>query len=252
MFIIPLLQGRTGNQMFQIAAAKAYSLTYDKELKIPNVTKDMNVWQPSFKGNTKGQEPTHHLYKEKSFRYDPIPYVGRHENLTIEGFFQSYKYFIQFLPEIKKMFSELTGYTVKKIPATAIHIRRGDYLKYPDTHPAVTSGYIKNALEAAKFDDISKPLYIFSDDKDWCKEYFKDFKFKVFIGSGNDIEDMYIMASCEKIIISNSSYSYWAAMLSDNSEIFCPCYFDWFGEGCHHDTSDLLPEEWKQILRSRL
>ena len=51
-------------------------------------------------------------------------------------------------------------------------------------------------------------------------------------------------------IISNSSFSWWAAWLNDNErkQIISPKKENWFGEFySHYNMNDLIPEDWEQI-----
>ena len=56
--------------------------------------------------------------------------------------------------------------------STSLHVRRGDYKNLPLHHPVCEMSYYHKAI------DIIKPenLLIFSDDINWCKENFKDYK----------------------------------------------------------------------------
>jgi hypothetical protein len=51
-------------------------------------------------------------------------------------------------------------------------------------------------------------------------------------------------------VISNSTYSWWAAWLNknENKKVFSPHHKQWFGTSYSNlDTKDLIPNEWTQI-----
>jgi hypothetical protein len=125
----------------------------------------------------------------------------------------------------------------------ALHIRRGDYLHFPEHHPVLDASYYIKAL--ADCPDL--PIVVFTNDKDWVlKSKFLD-KFNYIVSDFSDYgHDLYLMTKAKKVIIANSSFSWWGAWLSDATEIFAPK--KWFGPKLSpQDTSDLYPENWKLI-----
>ena len=62
-------------------------------------------------------------------------------------------------------------------------------------------------------------FYIFSDDIGLAKDFFTFEHKAVFININqgrNSYRDMYLMSLSENIIISNSTFSWWAAWLGEN------------------------------------
>lgn len=50
-----------------------------------------------------------------------------------------------------------------------VHIRRSDYLKFPDYHGILSPDYFSRAIaEAKQRAPHSARLVVFSDDLDWC------------------------------------------------------------------------------------
>ena len=95
----------------------------------------------------------------------------------IRGYFQSLKYFEEVQDDIIDMFSptnEVKKEIYKKYgditKRVSIHIRRGDYLKFPDIHPVCNENYYKNAISNFK----NNSFIIFSDDIGWVENNFKD------------------------------------------------------------------------------
>lgn len=63
-------------------------------------------------------------------------------------------------------------------------------------------------------------FYVFSDDKDFAKEYAKENAFEA-INLNNtlsDLEELFLMSACKHQIIANSSFSWWASWLNKNED----------------------------------
>ena len=165
-------------------------------------------------------------------------------------YFQSEKYFKHIEHEIRQDFTfknEIAIPCKHKMSTVdtpiALHIRRGDYLRNSAYHNNLGLDYYASALK--KFDD-DRTVLIFSDDSQWCKEQelFAEDRFLVSEGS-DSYTDLCLMSLCSDFIIANSSFSWWGAWLSKAVDKVVCAPEKWFGpENAHHDTSDLLPDEW--------
>jgi hypothetical protein len=101
----------------------------------------------------------------------------------------------------------------------AVHVRRGDYVGKP--FAITTPYYFREA--ARKITELTAPespvFFVFSNGMDWCRENFAGFDGEfVFAGDGDNdrgAADMFLMSKCCHFINSNSTFSYWAALLSD-------------------------------------
>ena len=140
-----------------------------------------------------------------------------------------------------------------------LHVRRGDpnltdprgfkwsYTQCGDQHPVQPIEYYEKAL--AEFDD-DQPVIVFSDSPEWVKEqeFFADDRFLISENSDNRV-DMCLMSLCDDFIIANSSFSWWAAWLSNNSNKKVIAPVQWFGTGYtkKNDTKDLIPDDWTRI-----
>lgn len=101
----------------------------------------------------------------------------------------------------------------KEEKCVSIHIRRGDYVNIQSNKsifaPCPIEYFQKAIAHMSK--QIDNPVfYIFSDDLNWAKETFKQQSFK-FVEGKSAIEDFLLMRSCDHHIISNSTFSWWAA-----------------------------------------
>jgi len=256
-----LLQGGLGNQLFQVAAAASIAKDINTDICLSPNNHTLNL-----QGNSVISYKTNvfskinfvdsnlilkrlELYNEVSFSYKKII---KKDNLLLNGYFQSEKYFASQKEHIKLLYSE-TEYIKNYIEenynyidfknSASIHVRRGDYLKFPKIHPTCDLEYYKyciNNLE--KYDN----LLIFSDDINWCKKNLK-YNNITFIENEPDYIDLYLMSRCRDNIIANSSFSWWAAWLNNNSDkkVFCPSI--WFGTSGPQDYQDIFCEGWIKV-----
>ena len=101
-------------------------------------------------------------------------------------------------------------------PPIFIHIRRGDYVKWPSREkPAVLpASYYHKCIDLIR-SKISNPFFIFmSDDPCYVEDIFGDVK-NSFISKFSLNEDFAIMTQCRGGILSASSFSWWAAYFSN-------------------------------------
>lgn len=237
------LWAQTGNQMFMIAATYAYSLRHNMNYFVPE-TKYSNYFPLVIKG-IPGNE-RYYYYKEKAFNYHPIVHK---DNIRLEGYFQSHRYFKDFHKEVTELFNfphlPMDGWA-------SIHWRLGDYLKYPDRFPVVTKSYFEKAMEILHINGCSDFL-CFSDGIDQMKSLLNEDnypKYRFRYSEGNsELEDMILMSNCEHGIISNSSYSLMARILcrNDNSINISPSSKNWFGKGLELNTKDIIPDTFIQL-----
>lgn len=161
-------------------------------------------------------------------------------------FVQDYRLFDEYKDEIKALFSEGIGY----LPYVAMTVRRGKNPINPD-EPAYSENpfYVdltKTRYYAEAIDHFpQRKFLIFSDDMPWVKENFKGEIFG-YDESETDIESFNKMASCTDLIISNSSFSWWAAYLcpQENKKVIAPSVEHWYSDGIERTV---CPPEWIRL-----
>jgi hypothetical protein len=105
--------------------------------------------------------------------------------------------------------------------SVALHIRRGDYVG--SVHDVTTPTYFTNSIQyiLGKTSPCKVTFFVFSNDIPWCKNFLSTFEEDFIYVENNDNDngafDMYLMSKCSHFIISNSSFSWWAAWLSKRS-----------------------------------
>jgi hypothetical protein len=181
-------------------------------------------------------------------------------SLYLDGYFQNPAYFDNIRNVLLAEFKfpgvpHNLNYLVSKIMecknAVSIHVRRGDYLKpiINSVHGILSSAYYKNATDHIKL-KIADPVYfIFSDDAEWCTinlPFINDEKH--IISQHDDWIDMYLMSLCKHHIVANSSFSWWGAWLSQNSDGIVLAPGSWYADKeVNERFKRIIPGSWIRL-----
>jgi len=240
------LQGGLGNMMFQIATTYAIALDNNDEcffdfIKHANMQRMQSRPATTYATNIfsklkQGDLPVKNHFNETSLRYNPISY---RENLYLNGYFYSEKYFVKRKKEIVDLFNFDFKHDGDFSNYTSLHIRRGDYVWNQHAHNLQPVEYYIEAMEKCN----TEKYVVFSDDIEWCRKMFIGDKF-IFV-SNEDFNELFLMASCKNNIIANSSFSWWGAWLNknENKKVFAPK--KWVNNGLY--TDDIYCEGWIKI-----
>jgi hypothetical protein len=186
-----------------------------------------------------------------TFNYKSINY-NKGENLLLDGYYQSEKYFINnkdYIINLFKPTENIKQSILEKLPnvknSISIHIRRGDYLNLPHYHPQQSLEYYMSAINLL---GIDRNYLIFSDDLDGIKYMFDFLPNKQFVNLGKNYLDLYAISMCEHNIICNSTFGWWGAYLNENKDKKVIGPNNWFGPSASHlNSSDILPYNWIKI-----
>ena len=197
---------------------------------------------------------------KKTFVAHEPGYIGIEPNFEkqkiVRGYFQSYFYAEHSKDQIVEAINKLetSSWTknkiveAKTIKPIAIHIRRGDYVSQASRYGLLGKEYYLKAL--AKISEISEinAVWIFSDGSDSILESVIGIKHPVEIirkpVEVTDLDVLLIMSKCSFHVIANSTYSWWAAFLSDTTQkIYYP--EPWTISGIN--PRKLIPPDWVGI-----
>jgi len=130
---------------------------------------------------------------------------------------------------------------INELESVAVHVRRGDYLKYPRFN-VCTEAYYRKGIDYMKGVLDQPRFFFFSDDPDWCRRTFigEEFLFCEGASVHNPLLDMKLMSHCRHHILSNSSFSWWGAWLGTYPdqkvvipEVWLNCEEDWSDIPCN-------------------
>lgn len=256
------LMGGMGNQMFQYVMGLQQSLIHKTKLQLDvsplGGTRPFQLgqWQIPF-DVCPPQKTT--IY-ETGMRYNQATVDCIKNGDVLQGYWQSEKYFSNFeRMEVRKMFcpAGLPTERAKALyngltgdEAVAVHVRRGDYLVEPHKsfHGVLDMRYYQRAISLIQVRTLNPQFFLFSDDPAWCKQQFKGLADVVVVETGQEAEDIYLMAHCKHAIIANSSFSWWGAWLGEwqkDRTVIAPK--KWFTDEAKQDYSDIVPERWLKI-----
>lgn len=150
------------------------------------------------------------------------------DNVILVGYWQSPRYFTGSADEIRQDFAFSSvamdrgnAFWMDRIrtsESVAVHVRRGDYLS-PEIAKkfGLCSGEYFRAAMARMREQLTAPrFFIFSDELDWCRGTLKgaDVDFVDVNPASAPVQDLRLIAACRHQVISNSSFSWWAAWLA--------------------------------------
>lgn len=259
-FVMGSLSGQLGNQLFIIAATVSLALDNGAFPIFPDLGRcnKENIplnYQYLFSHLTTTFPQfgrISYYYHEPHYHYAPIPYKP---NICLLGYFQSEKYFAHHKQEILNLFAptqQITHYLNEKYgellkhPLTvSVHVRF--YAEGAETKisPNIGSVYYEKALSS--FPENARFL-VFSNQMDRCKKLLSGIKGDFhFIEGESHYHDFYLMSLCKHNIISNSSFSWWAAYLNLNLEKKVIAPYPWLTRSCGFDFKDVIPNDWTVI-----
>jgi len=272
--------GRLGNQMFEYATLRGIAANKGYEWCIPptnaksieNYSLHNAFTMPSVGPSNRnildnGYAPT---VIERYFHFDQELFDLCPDHISLQGFFQTEKYFRNIRDEIRSEYTfqdhvlgpckeVIEGFD---IPPIFLHVRRGDpnltdprgfkwsYTECSDQHPPQPISYYEKALKQFP-DDV--PVIVCSDSPEWVQkqDFFSDDRFAISVpedkytdGSYEPYIDMCLMSLCSGAIIANSSMSWWGAWLQNGrGKVVAPKM--WFGPAYPtNNTKDLYLENW--------
>ena len=200
------------------------------------------------------------IYSEKHPDFDPL-LLEQNCPVWLNGYWQSYKYFDAISDTIKREIGnigELNKDSQKiynKITSSesiCMHIRRGDYVTNPNaskTHGLCSLDYYVKGLQIVSQGLKTPTVFIFSDDPEWVRSNVTvPFPSVIVDVNGTDDahQDLWLMKSCQRFIIANSSLSWWAAWLAESPKKIVVSPKNWFLSN-HLHSSDLIPLDWVRL-----
>lgn len=268
------IKGRLGNQMFQYAFIKALSIRSGKVFflycpihnqllldKYFEVGRSIRYILAVYIGRLLNflLAKTILKFRSESFSlYEDQPELDKLSDFTIyRGFFQTNKYYSHFTnknrdfkirQKYRQRFQERYP-DISKQKILVLHMRRGDYKQFyiedlKDQDFRLPLDYYLKCLDS--IDDLNTyHVYIVGDEID-IKE--NELPCEVSIEKNDMITDFQLMMEANALIISNSSFAWWAAILNkkENKAVYAPKYWVGFKQKIEYPKGIMTPN-WNWI-----
>ena len=252
-FIIVRVLGGLGNQLFIYAFARYLSLkldrsvfletrtgflrdTYKREyrlnrfnIKLKTCTWYSSLYYPLRKRYQKISELIFGnvtFMNEAEFIANPelaLIKIQKSEKNYIDGYWQYSNYLNDYENTIREELSVrneinnrniVMANVIKRCNSVAIHVRRVRYDTLLDLNYYI---YAINKIKTQIKDPV---FFVFSDNIKWCQQNLKVDNSFVFVdhNAGDEVAELWLMSQCKHFIIANSTFSWWGAWLSKNTE----------------------------------
>ncbi len=261
MSLIVLPRGGFGNILFNVLIGLSFSKKYNMPVYFISHYQDQ---RPNIK--------TYEIFKslpylnthikidctfvDREFGYTDINIIDKTKNYLLNGYFQSYKFSIDYIKDIKtqlfntvpQIFNNASDIIASaSIPSTfvpvCVHVRRGDYLKLQHVHPVQTDEYYNTGMNKILSIEPNAYFLVFSDDIPFVRNWsiLKNKKYTII---DSDVETSFIIMSlCKHFIISNSSLSLLAYYFRECQDGKLCIPRKWFAsQGPKYDLNDLISD----------
>jgi hypothetical protein len=178
--------------------------------------------------------------------------------ISLIGYFQSFIYAESLLPDLKRVLDSKFGdnYAIsdylsvlRRSTSLSIHLRLGDYLERKNKRFGVVSQeYILSSIRHLSMVKKFEDTVLFSNDTESAVRllsYTSIQNLRVIPSETSTLESLFLMSNSPNLIISNSTFSWWAAFLPLESDKIVIAPLPWFKE--FEENRDLIPLKWVRI-----
>lgn len=249
--------GWLGNQMFQMASTIGIALDkgcrYDFLQGVQNkeIAKVFDL-RATLSPQDLDQAAT---VSERSLNFQRFEFPPEARVVSMDGYLQSPLYFAHHRDKILDAFRFKTGLLesalsqfpeITSADTVCLHVRRGDYTQLGHIYTQLDRSYYERALESFK---DARTVLVFSNDAQWCREEFGDLPYEFRYSSLPYELDFAALSQCRKMIVANSSFSWWAAFMSrQRPDVVAPS--PWYvpsGPLGYANTADMYLRDWKIV-----
>ena len=178
------------------------------------------------------------IYMHTGHRYNRVHFFKSPDTKYIKGLWHWPAYFTDIEETLRREIqlkdtSALPREYVRLIrgnESVCVHIRRGDYLNYT-YYDVCGADYFNEGIRYIRSLRPEAVFIIFSDDIEWAKQNITGDGI-YYVDEGNpDYVDFSLMSMCSHFIISNSTFSWWAAFLGNAPGKIVICPDKWYSDG---------------------
>lgn len=224
-----VFNGQVGNNLFQyflgrcIAKEKKYKINYRLNTNESNIVRFEGDWL-SFCGlklpkNIDGNEVTENekIFRDHIFNWSEITTEGK---ITLDGYFQNYVFYKNYKNFIKNEIyfnNNLFDTQIKpNIDDIVMHLRLKNYPW------KINVSFYEKILQKESYDKV----WLVTDDINHPDIQFLKNKYNCNTYSSNPENDFIFLTNSNKIVMSQSTYCWWASFISKAETIYYPLVND--------------------------
>ncbi|GFO01876.1 galactoside 2-alpha-l-fucosyltransferase [Plakobranchus ocellatus] len=236
-------KGRLGNQMFEFASTIGIAHAQNRAVCLSLSSELLDYFELSgfVKIDWKESADWLEVMEIEWATYDRNLMELPVDDIVIDGYLQSWRYFYNARAEIKKLFTfypsvlvkakqlvnsmwDIRRYPPNSTALIGVHVRRGDYLQ-PDRKrrgfTVAKRSYFLRAFQWMRdaLKDKNVLFVVACDDTAWCENYLSGGDVKTSIPAPAEVH-LAMLASCDHVIISTGSFGWWAAWLSRGMVVY--------------------------------
>jgi hypothetical protein len=217
-------KGQLGNNLFQYCLGRILATEMGYALEAPPI--------PGFSGTSTTVDGRRYQAPERLISGQALDVERlRRERpacrVVLHGWFQQHEYYRPHRQAIRQWlaFDDVVPVQASR-PTTVVHVRRHDYVT---NGWALPFSFYERALE--QFDALGD-LWILTDDP--SDPFFDRFaRWRPRFTHGSTLADLRFMSAARQLVMSQSTYSWWASFLGEPDRIVCPVpsYGAWSASG---------------------
>jgi hypothetical protein len=175
---------------------------------------------------------------------------GIETSAPLSGYFQSHRYASEAEPQLSDLWAAIQKRAIigmqykqefESRNIAGIHIRRGDYLGTAKNLGAVD--FSKLFKTTSLLQNFQRKI-IFSDDRSFAEQFSSELDcaspVPQELEEASDLDQLVALSGACGLVISNSSFGWWAAYFSKATHIYAP--EPWFRES--ESPREILPPSW--------
>lgn len=231
-------RGDMGNQIFQLACVIATGQRSNATIVLPTRMLSLPIMElfDLTQFEIKDVIPNAVFREYDNYEEIRIPSDGR--IYDIRGYRQAYKYFDDYSPFIRQIFTP-KSYIMNAVKTMtppryiSIHIRKGDYIKFIHKIPLLREfrrcqlDYYKKGILKLRTKYPDYPLLVCTDSPKWVSSLLSELDSNAILAPtipniSPKFTDFVILLQSDALVISNSTFSWWAAYLNPGRIVICP------------------------------
>ncbi|MDA8736839.1 alpha-1,2-fucosyltransferase [Aquiluna sp.] len=166
------------------------------------------------------------ILRERGPAFEALSRASSYQSIFLSGYWQDYRIaealgsqirnILTPRPELSTRLLDLKG-EINSGTSVAVHVRRGDFqTASASLHDVTNASYFERGLRHLQEELGALRVFVFSDDISWCQDnlaFPSRTRYVAAERGDTDFAHLWLMSQADNFVISNSTFSWWAAWL---------------------------------------